>query len=248
MQIKILQWNIFYKEKIENVIRLLKEIDPDIFCLQELAINCKFNKKISDISLYIAQELKANYYFERAFTKTDTSEMEAIGNGIFSKYPIVRKDSFFTQKPASVQKSYSDEGRVCVEADIQINGTVLTVATVHLSYVHKFFISKQKKREVNILIEKIKNKKEKYVITGDLNSTPDSYTICELSKHLVHCGPDFKESTWTTKLFDYQGFREDKLNWRLDYVFATKDVKVVSSKILKTDTSDHLPILTTILI
>jgi len=244
--VKILQWNILYKEKIENIVKLLKEINPDVFCLQELSINSKFNPTIPNTPLYVAQQLGVNYYFERAFTKSDTSEMEAFGNGVFSKYPIVRKNSFFTQKPAPVQKSYSDEGRVYVETDIQIDKSVLTVATVHLSYVHRFMISEQKKEEVDNLIEGIKNKKENYIITGDLNATAESYAISKLSKYFIHCGPDFKDPTWTTKLFEYQGFREDKLRWRLDYVFATKDVKVISSEIIKTDYSDHLPILVTI--
>src|SRR5207244_425566 len=109
-----------------------------------------------------------------------------------------------------------------------------------------FQITEQKKKEVDNLIEGIKNKKQNYIMMGDLNSLPDSYTISELEKYFVHCGPDYKQNTWTTKPFNYQGFKEDKLRWRVDYVFATKDVKVISSEIIQTNYSDHLPILTTI--
>lgn len=246
MQITILQWNILYKEKIENIVKLLKEIHPNVFCLQELGINCCFNPTIFNTPDYVAKELGANYYFERAHTRQDTSELEAIGNGIFTRFPIIRKYSFFTQQSSLNPKSHSDEGRVYVEVDFQINNVVLTVATIHLSYVHKFMITDEKKKEVDILVNGVKDKREKYILTGDLNSPPDSYTIFELSKHFVNAGPPTEEKTWTTKLFDYQGFREDKLRWRLDYVFTTKDVKVVSSEIIKTNYSDHLPMLVTI--
>lgn len=37
MRIKILQWNIWYEEKPENIVKTVQEIKPDIFCLQELA-------------------------------------------------------------------------------------------------------------------------------------------------------------------------------------------------------------------
>ncbi len=246
MKIKILQWNILYKEKIENIISLIKEINPEIFCLQELAIESRYNPSFKDLPDFISKELKTNYYFERAFTKDDKSEMEAIGNGIFTKYPIKRKSSFFTKIPATVQKSFSDEGRIYIETDIQIEKKLLTIGTTHLSYVHRFEMTDEKKQEANSLINGIKHKAEKYLVMGDLNSIPDSYTISELSKYFIPCGPDYNQKTWTTKLFEYQGFRENSLNWRLDYVFATKDIKVISSAIIQTDYSDHLPILVTI--
>jgi hypothetical protein len=34
--IKLLHWNILYEEKAENILALVKEIDPDIFCCQEI--------------------------------------------------------------------------------------------------------------------------------------------------------------------------------------------------------------------
>jgi len=64
-----------------------------------------------------------------------------------------------------------------------------------------------------------------------------------LSKHLLHVGPDFKQNTWPTKPFDYHGFKENDLSWRLDYIFATKDVRVKKVEIINTQYSDHLPIL-----
>jgi endonuclease/exonuclease/phosphatase family metal-dependent hydrolase len=243
MQVKLLQWNILYKEKIENIEKLIKEVNPDIFCLQELCVNCVFNPAVFDTPDFIAKELGVNYYFERAHTRKDKSEWEAIGNGIFTKFPIIDRQSFFTQQPSLNPESYSDEGRVYVETKLKINSAVLTIGTTHLSYVHKFTVSDKKRKEVDNLVNGVKNNKENYILTGDLNSTPDSYTISELSKYFVNAGPSYNNPTWTTKPFNYHGFVEDQLRWRLDYVFATKDVKIVSSEIIKTAYSDHLPIL-----
>ena len=39
------------------------------------------------------------------------------------------------------------------------------------------------------------------------------------------------------------GFEEKELRWRLDYVFASKNIKVLSSQIIPTEWSDHLPVL-----
>jgi endonuclease/exonuclease/phosphatase (EEP) superfamily protein YafD len=88
------------------------------------------------------------------------------------------------------------------------------------------------------------SKKDNYVVTGDLNATPDSYLVPKIEKLLSHAGPKYEVKTWTTKPFSYNGFDETELNWRLDYVFATSDVCVVSSEVVPTEYSDHLPIIT----
>ena len=120
---------------------------------------------------------------------------------------------------------------------------MLTVGTAHVSYSHRFEITDRKIMEVNKLIKILKKNKKMFVFTGDMNSTPDSYTIKQLEKILKNCGPDGYQKTWTTKPFDYKDFKETKLRWRLDYVFASKDIRVIRSKIIKTKFSDHLPIL-----
>ncbi len=87
-----------------------------------------------------------------------------------------------------------------------------------------------------------------FIFTGDLNSIPNSFTVKSIltKTNLRNAGPDFDQKTWTTKPFNYHGFSENNLNWRIDYTFVSKDIKVVSSEIVDTDLSDHLPILTVI--
>ena len=80
-------------------------------------------------------------------------------------------------------------------------------------------------------------------MSGDFNVTENSNLIKNLAHHLQNAGPDYSHKTWTTKPFSYLGFETDKLNYRLDYVFATPDINIVSAKILNTEYSDHLPIL-----
>ncbi len=241
-----MQWNILYKEKAENIIALLNSVKPDIFCFQELCIDSVYNPGIRDIARYIAEKLGVRYYFETAFTKPDAEEVKSIGNAVFSRFPIVGKRHFFTKEAGSHVTDFSDEGRVYVEAEIQTDEQkFLQVGTVHLSYIHKFMMTEAKIKEVNRLVDGVKDKSKSYILTGDLNSTPDSYAIQELQKYFINAGPPFDEPTWTTKPFDHRGFREKSLRWRLDYIFVTKDIRIVSSEIIKTDYSDHLPILLT---
>jgi endonuclease/exonuclease/phosphatase (EEP) superfamily protein YafD len=94
-------------------------------------------------------------------------------------------------------------------------------------------------------------KKEKnYIFTGDLNAFPGSFLLNELNglSNIKNVGPDDSEKTWTTKPFEKQGFIENDLNWRLDYVFTTSDIMVNSSEVVDTEFSDHLPILAHLII
>ncbi len=239
MKLKILQWNIWFKERAENIIKLIKEIDPDILCLQELTVGFDNNNN-QDVAKLISKKTNLNYNFALAHKFEDNHVQ---GNGIFSRFPIIENSNFFVLDVKD-STGYSSEGRVCAVSKIQIEKTkTILLATAHLSYNHKFTETKEKIREVKTLLKYLKKYREKVIFTGDLNISPNTKSIKLIEKQLVHCGPNYKEPTWTTKPFSYNGFEETKLRWRLDYAFATKDIKVISSKIIKTKYSDHLPVL-----
>jgi endonuclease/exonuclease/phosphatase (EEP) superfamily protein YafD len=165
-----------------------------------------------------------------------------IADGIFSRLPIKSKRSVYINEPKG-SGGYDDEYRAYVETEVDVEGIPLTVATSHMSYTHRFEETDNKKREADNLVKQLERHRKNFIFAGDLNVVPESYTIQAISKLLKNLGPAFTQNTWTTKPFSYNGFEENDVNWRLDYMFATSDVKVVSAEILKTDVSDHLPIL-----
>ncbi len=242
MTIRLLQWNIWFKEKIENIVKEIQKHDPDIVCLQELTQGCTFNR-MRDTSEYIARNLGFNHYFKVA-QRWKTGNKKAQGNGIFTRFPIQKKFYDYVAKPEKYLNKPSSEKRIYSEITIDAGGAPLTVGTTHLSYEIRFVQTDKKKKEADNLINIIKNKKKKYVLAGDFNSGPVSYTIDKVQDYLLHAGPDVAEKTWPTKPHkDSSGWSVNSLDWRLDYVFVTGDMKVKSSKIIKTDYSDHLPIL-----
>lgn len=240
MNIKILQWNVWRKERAENIVKEVKKIKPDIFCVQELIQD---SRKNIDTAKYIAKQLRLNYFYKQAETWSNREELEAQGNAIFTEFPIIKKTFSYLQKPLHNPPDAMHEGRVYLEVRCKINKQILSVATTHLSFTPFFKITAQRKKEINNLTKILSDKKRNFIFAADLNSAPDSYTVVQISKYLQHAGPVFSQKTWTTKAFDYHHlFREDKLNWRLDYVFTSQDVKVTDAKILKTKYSDHLPV------
>lgn len=238
---KLLQWNIWYREDANNILKALKQIDADVLCLQELTVNHPEYNRGVDVPTLLAKELGLSY----AFAPVHEEGEEKFGNGIFSKFPILSSGSSFIQDPPSLgeETDYSKEARVYSEVSIEVNKKKITVGTAHMSYVDRFAVTPAKETETNKLIEILKQKKERFIFSGDLNALPGSYTINEIAKILTHCGPSFNENTWATKHFSYKGFEASTLDWRLDYCFATPDLQVKSAKAVPTDYSDHLPVL-----
>jgi len=245
MEVVILQWNVWNREDPANIVACVQRTGADIFCAQELI---RDSRRGLDTARFIANGLGFAHFFIHADTWDRWDCPEAQGNAIFSRYPILRTAHVYVTEPRHNPDVAMDEGRVYVEADIRIGASVLTVGTTHLSFTPRFEMNEARRRQADALVDIVKKKKHLYVFTGDLNAASDSYPIQRISEHLLNAGPAFSEKTWTTKPFSYQGFSEDRLDWRIDYIFTTPDVAVANAEIIQTAYSDHLPIRAKILL
>lgn len=243
MKFTVLQWNTWYKENPDNIISVLQSVDADIICLQELTQHQKEHNYI-DVPKYLAHKTNSFLHFQVAQEWPSAKGIETIGNAILSRHELINKSYEYVQKPEKeTTNDYSKEGRVVVFTTVDLGQIQIEVATTHLSYVHRFDETKQKLAEEDKLMELVLQKKENFILTGDFNVTEKSALIQKLTTQFKHTGPNFRQKTWTTKPFSYQGFEANKLNWRLDYVFCTNNLTVNSAKIIQTEFSDHLPIL-----
>lgn len=245
MKIKILQRNVWFKERAENLLEVMKKYKPDIICCQEITIGSWFNDK-RDVPKFIAEELWYNYFFSKAhkyeYPQAPKGEVNFWWNAIFSTYPI--KESFdFPLINPNDSADYPYERRTCAVVKLQIENQTITVSTTHKSYSSKFSEDQDKIDETKKLIDFFWEKPENLLFTWDLNLTPDCESIKMIESVLQNCWPNYDKPTRTTKPFSFMWFEEDKLNRRLDYIFASRDIKVLSSEIIQTDFSDHLPIL-----
>jgi endonuclease/exonuclease/phosphatase family metal-dependent hydrolase len=236
-KIKLLQWNVWYEEKVDNIVNFIKQTDADIVCAQELIAEASVN-----IPEAVAKACNYDYYFQPTIIGGIEGQSLTMGNGIFSRFPILNKKYVYVQKEDPNNKSYETENRAYLEVILNIGGKKLKVGTVHLSYSPAFAMTEKRLAEAGELLKAIEQNHEKFILTGDMNAKPDSPIIKRLEEMFIHADPNIDRPTWTTKPFSYQGFEADTLDWRLDYVFATEDINVVTNKIITTQYSDHLPI------
>jgi len=241
MKIKLLQWNILCDEDPAKIAAFIKEINPDIACLQELTNGYQ---PVGDVGKYIAAQtgLYSSYHYGPMAMPDDSSSQ--MGNGIFSKFPIISERWAELQLGVVVEGTVKQDQRSYVETVLKVDGQELTVGTAHLAFRPTMRTSKAKRFSVNRLIKEVTEVSGRYVLAGDFNATPNSWTVNTVKSKLKHAGPALAQKTWTQVPLSFGGRLFDTINWRLDYVFYKGAIKPLQSEILRPKASDHLPILT----
>lgn len=240
MKINVLQWNVWFREDIDRVIEVIKRLDVDIICLQELT-HGYIGQSQENTWEYIQNQLNFNCVHQSIPIITKDEQWRQ-ANGIFSRFSIGEPRKHWLHVPVD-SNDITDQYRGYLEADVYVGDKPLTVATTHMSF-HEYLTGTD--HELENLLDIAKQKSSNYLLTGDFNVTPGSRRIKELSKLFHHVGPEFSENTWTTKPHKTADFEAATLDWRYDYIFASNDVKVIDAEIIDTEVSDHLPILATI--
>ena len=234
----------------EETAEFINTINPDIVCFQEFYSRLKgsrqFTKLLKDIGEF------DDYYFE-PFEKND---YEGYGQAIFSKYPIVNKGTI-------VQNSYG-VNRI-IYADIKREADTIRIYNVHLrSFAlqdeDKEFIQQSPSEQVKDEKKTIKlgrklkkaftNRSEQaktllnhiehecsynYVIMGDFNDTPMSYSVNLLGKN-THNAFAEKGFGWGVTHFGILPI------FQIDYIMCDNKIKIEDYGILKEKLSDHYPI------
>jgi endonuclease/exonuclease/phosphatase family metal-dependent hydrolase len=239
-----------------EILDLIGQEQPDVIGIQEFLTRKKGEYDMVDS---VKKVMRAtNYYFEPIMT----SESEAIGMAIFSKYPI--------KSYGLVQLSAKGSGNQCVYIDVQKNGSVLRIYSVHLQSISfdpqdyqylgnlsskgKTDISATKrvgwklknafaKRSDQVVI--IKNHAKQcpypYIISGDFNDTPSSYAVNQMAIGLKNAFRERGAGFGRT----YNGAFP---NYQIDYVMASPQFDVWEYKIIEKKLSDHYPLSTVLVL
>src|SRR4051794_39136051 len=129
MKITVLQWNVWYQEKADNILQALREFDADILCLQELSTDSYINPG-RNLPAEI-KKLGYHAYYETALY-LKSQEPIRFGNGIFSKTPLNATIKFYTQQASPDRQEKED--RLYIQPKTAIDGNELIIGTVQLSW------------------------------------------------------------------------------------------------------------------
>ena len=223
MEIEVLSWNIWCDGNFEKVSEFLAASNADIIGLQEIVPEDKSRDVLSFLS-------KLGYEHAVAPIGATLCDGRMITSGIFSKYPIQEQ---------KVHMLSEESRRQAIEVEIKVDKVMLTVFSFHLKHTHQQESSLQNLQADNLI--KVLPK-EKVIVMGDFNATSDMTPIKRTREVLVDTNPN-SAPTLDPSLFDCKKCDPKAIaDTRLDYIFASKDLKTHSPKVEKSQGSDHLPI------
>lgn len=233
------------KDKMLNVVN---EQKPDIICFQEFYTRKKGPYDIVDS---LKRLLDVKYYY---FVPSMISERESLGMAIFSRFPI--QDTGRIRFPGV-------SGNESIFVDLKVRNKKIRVYNVHFQsisfekedYVYldqvkgmdpkmnsskriarmlKYAFTKRSE-QVDVMKAHMRTCQLPFVIAGDFNDTPASYTVTKITDSLnnafIEKGQGFGK-TYNGKFPNFQ----------IDYIATTKDIDVVNYKIIEAKLSDHFPV------
>lgn len=237
----------FTKDEILDIIR--KE-QPDVICFQEF-----FSRRSGEYNFrkFIKEILKTDYYY---FKPSTDNGYEAIGMAIFSKYPIINQ--------GNIQFAKRMNWNEAVYADLKKDNKIFRVYNVHFQSINfqpedyqylqnvpqKIDTQSSKKIGARLKLAFIKRSKQvkmikehadscsvPYIIAGDFNDTPISYTVKTISNGMKN---SFREKGSGLGI-TYNGVFP---NFQIDYIFTTPEFDIINYQIIDKKLSDHYPVRT----
>ena len=228
MAIKVMSFNtqhcLHYISKqidFDAFVQEIKKHDADIIGLNEMrdegsAADYEAQTKI------LAEKLGYYYYFAKAI---DVNGSNPYGNGILSRFPIISAGTIMIPDPeARAYKGYY-ETRCLLKAKIDVCGGLNVYVT------HFGLNPDEQENAVETILANISA--EKWVLMGDFNVTPDADVLVPLYKKLFDTAKMFTE--------ELKSWPSDEPTMKIDYIFTSRDLNVLSADIPADVVSDHRP-------
>ena len=163
------------------------------------------------------------YYFAEAIK---FGGVNPYGNAILSRFPIVSADTLTIPDPDPRGYDGYYETRCVARAVVDVGGEKLTVLGVHFG-----LNPDEHENAVATILSAISP--ERCVLMGDFNSHPDDPIIAPLFERMTDAASVFGSPLMS--------FPSDGPTEKIDYVFVTPDIKVISADIPAAVISDHRP-------
>ena len=161
-----------------------------------------------------------NYYFARAIFHRGNNPY---GNGLLSKYKIAEVKTVPIPDPVGRVEGKHYESRCILKARLE-NG--LTVMVTHFG-----LNPDEQESAVRTILENMES--EKCVLMGDFNVLPTASVLDPLRAVMKDASEGFCGNAFT--------YPSDAPDRKIDYIFVTPDVEIVSAEVPELVVSDHRP-------
>lgn len=255
---KLVDLNISIKvDNNDKVIKFLKENESDIITLQEVmrGIDTEVfdrynNSKILKKELpqykyqFFGPVWVAKCHIKKGIITKDFGGLAEQGNEVFSKYPIIEANNIFYHKNYAefvdvTNFRQTDHGRAVEQVILQVDKKQLQILNVHGIWNHEKKGDIRTDKQCEFLLKKALEKDIPTILVGDFNLNPKSHSINIINQQFTNLinAYDIKTTRPTVRDGLDTGDSVD------DYIFVDNKIKVNNFQVLKTDVSDHYPLL-----
>lgn len=170
----------------------------------------------------LAERLGYYYYFAKA---VDFDGVNPYGNAILSRYPIISAETILVPDPEVPAYDGYYETRCLLKAKIDLWGGI------EVCVIHFGLNPDEQQNAVNTVLANISD--EKCILMGDFNITPDNPLLVPIHDKMYDTAALFSQERLS--------FPSDEPTIKIDYMFTSRDIKVVSADIPADVVSDHRP-------
>ena len=235
----------------KEISNLIADKQPDIITIQEYTNNI-LDWKSTNKALVTAMQSNNHYFKAYDYTSWDST-----GIAIYTRYPIINH-GLVAPLPGDKSKLQA------IFIDVKYKNKIIRIYTAHLKpidfeapeheYLHNLphtgrlsihesmlIVNKLKiafiKRsyQVSAIKKHIAKCPYPYLIAGDFNDTPASYSVTKLTSSLnnsfVKEGSGFGR-TYNGKFPNFQ----------IDYISATRNIEILNHRVIEAKLSDHFPV------
>jgi len=234
-----------------NIVQLVNKQDADIICFQEF--QSYPTKGVNSVKDY-QKILDHPYVSSVPYLEKNTHEFLDL-LVLYSRFPVFNQHSFYMDG-----KSYG------FFVDLVLRGDTVRLFNLHLESNHfskndydifsekEVNLNEKKRNQILLLLQKIKkysvkrsyqartirrsikNSPYPVIIAGDFNDTPSSFTVHHIRQGL--------EDAFREKGMGYGNTFNGKLPpMRIDYLLFDSKMKILNYHVIKTELSDHYPIM-----
>lgn len=256
---RLIDLNIGIKlDNNDEVIKLLKEMDADIITLQEVtrgldnSVFDRYNnsniikKNLSNLyqNSFFGALWCAKFHMKKGVITKDFGGLIEQGNEIITKYKIIDAENIFFYKNYApfvdtTNFRQEDHPRALEKIILEINGQKLQIINLHGIWSEGKKGDFRTLKECEFICKIAKANLLPTIVVGDFNLSSESESIQLMNKHLNNLIKMYNIKTTRPRVKD--GL--DTGNNVDDYIFINDKIKVNKFEIIKSEVSDHYPLI-----
>jgi len=248
VRVKFLQINIFKGKYLDKLVEFIKRENPDFISMQEVTTRGFNLYNDRDVSVF---ELLCSYLRMHGEFNGDlqlsSDHKSVFGNAVFSKYSIVQKHVLSLKKfrPVTISELDGDNGRIreqinrhLLDVIVKIKNRFVHIFSWHGAWTAPPHDTDETLRQGRLVRDYLNNVDGTFILGGDLNAVMASETVKLISSVANNLMLNAQAKMTTNPAVH----RISPRGYLVDYIFASRDVDLISLKVPQVTVSDHLPI------